>query len=433
MRRSPPALLVCGGALFVACAALGGLTGLPARIPLFLAVYGAAFTAYAAAIAFLPRALPSSRHLLVFVIGVGVLCRLALVPARPALSTDIYRYVWEGRVVLAGENPFALAPDADALAPLRDASPGEINHPHLETIYPPLAQAVFALGAWIAPEPWAQKVLFTLFDLTTMLVLVSLLRRRGRDPAWVLVFAWSPLVVFETAHSGHVDAAGVCLLVAGVWLSGAGRRAWGVVALAGAFLVKYTSALLVPFLARRRSTAPWLLLGAAIVVVGYLPFAPAGAKLFSSLRLYGTEWRFNGLAYAALVGLWDHATGARLLLAAALAAFALWQAWRQADLARYAFLVIGCALLLAPTLYPWYLLWIVPFLCLFPHRAWILLTGLVFASYWSWVVLAREGQWGLPAVVWVVEYVPFFALFAYDALRRRSSRGILGGGAERSQ
>jgi hypothetical protein len=424
-----PALLVCGGALFVASVGLGTLAGLPGRIPLFLTVCGAAFVAYAAAIALLPRALPSSRHLLVFVIGVGVLCRLAMVPARPALSTDIYRYVWEGRVVLEGENPFALAPDADSLAHLRDASGGDINHPHLETIYAPLAQAVFALAAWIAPEPWAQKLLFTLFDLATMLVLVGLLRRRGRDPAWVLVFAWSPLVAFETAHSGHVDAAGVCLLVAGVWLSGAGRQAWTAVALAGAFLVKYTSALLIPFLARRRASAPWLLLAAAVVVLGYLPFAPAGAKLFSSLRLYGAEWSFNGLAYAAVVGVWDHPAGARLLLAAALAAFALWQAWRQADLARYAFLVIGCALLLAPTLYPWYLAWIVPFLCLFPNRAWILLTGLVFASYWVWVGFAESGQWRLPGAVWALEYVPFAALLVYDALRGRSSRGTLGGDA----
>jgi len=424
-RRPPVPLLACGCAIFIAFGVLGALTGLPARIPLFLAIYGAAFGAYVAAIGILPRALPTTRHVLTFIIGVGVLIRIAGVSARPSLSTDIYRYVWEGRVDLSGENPFALAPDAESLAPLRDGAWSDINHPHLATIYPPLAQALFAVGAWIAPEPWAQKVLFTLFDLLTMIVLVFMLRARGRDPGWVLVFAWSPLVAFETGHSGHVDAAGVFLLVAGVWLLDARRRVWGTLALAGAFLVKFTSALLVPFLARRRTTAPWLLLGAAVVVLGYLPFAPAGEKLFSSLRLYSAEWRFNGLAYAAVAAVAGDGALVRLVLGAALGAFALWQAWRQPDVARYAFAVIGCALLLSPTLYPWYLMWLVPLLCFFPNRAWILFTGLVFASYWVWVVFTAGGPWRLPAAVWAVEYAPFYALFAYDALRRRSRPGIL--------
>jgi hypothetical protein len=58
-------------------------------------------------------------------------------------------------------------------------------------------------------------------------------------------------------------------------------------------------------------------------------------------------------------------------------------------------------------------------LCIVPNRAWILFSGLSMASYWVWVVTGRGGNWELPVVVYVIEYVPFLALLAWDAVRTR--------------
>lgn len=417
--RDRSLLAVLGAAIVAVFAAVARIEGLEHRVPLFLSLYGVAFVLYAVAVVVALRSRDRSAATCAVVIAVALAARLALVPATPALSTDIHRYLWEGRVIAHGFNPFAHAPDAPELAGLRDENYEGVNHKDLVTIYPPVSQAVFALGALVRPNLFMQKLLFTLFDVATVLLLMSLLGLRGVNPTRSLVYAWSPLVVFETGHSGHLDALGVFLTVLGLWLLARRRLARAFVALAAGFLSKFFTGILAPYFLVRRRYAPWLLLSAAIVVAGYIPFAGAGAGLVSSLGVYSSEWQFNGVPYLALVGALGHPLVARWILAAALVAVAFVQAIRREEVERYAFLTIGCALLLTPTLYPWYLVWIVPFLCLFPNRAWILFTGLVFSSYWVWVVLERTGQWQLPAVVYAVEYAPFYALLSFDAWRGR--------------
>jgi len=408
-----------GAAIVAVFAAVARIEGLEHRVALFLSLYATAFVLYAVAVVVALRSHDRSAATRAVVVAVALAARVVLVPATPALSTDIHRYLWEGRVVAHGFNPFAHAPDAPELAGLRDENYEGVSHKEMVTIYPPVSQAVFALGAIVHPTLSTQKLVFVLFDVGTVLLLMSLLGLRGANPARSLVYAWSPLVVFETGHSGHLDAIGVFLTVLGLWLLARRHRARAFVVLAAGFLSKFFTGILAPYFLVRRRYMPWLLLSAAVVVAGYMPFAGAGAKLFSSLGVYSSKWQFNGVPYLALVGALGHPLIARWVLAAALVAFALVQAIRSEEVERYAFVTIGCALLLTPTLYPWYLLWVVPFLCLFPNRAWILFTGLVFASYWVWVVLERTGEWRLPAVVYAVEYVPFYALLSFDAWRRR--------------
>jgi hypothetical protein len=412
-----------GVAIVGVFATLAAFDDLDHRVPVFLALSAAVFVLYAAAVRLvLRRGARAARSGLV-IVAIAVAARLVLLPAAPDMSADIYRYLWEGRVVSHGHNPFAHAPDAPELESLRDANSLRVQHSHMATIYPPAAQAVFALAARIRPALWVQKLLFVLFDVATVLVLIPLLRLRGIDPLRSVIYAWNPLVIFETAHSGHVDAVGVFAMVLGLWLVLRARPAWGSVALALSFLTKFVTVMLAPFYLVRRAYWPWLLLAVALVVIAYLPFAGAGMKLFTSLRVYALEWRFNGLAYEMLTGVWHDALPARRLFAAAVVLFAFFHAVRQRDVLRYAFLVVGFALLLAPTLYPWYVLWIVPFLCVFPNRAWILFTGLVFVSYWVWVVYHRTGEWALPPAVYAIEYAPFLALLALDAwsARRRAA------------
>ena len=391
------------------------------RIPRFLFLYGIAFVAYAVALA---RALRKgdawSRRALWWVLGVAVVARVAVVPAEPVMSTDVYRYLWEGRVILSGHNPFEIAPDSPELESLRDQFFEEINHKELETIYPPLAQGVFAVGAWIQPHPTAQKALFSLFDLATIFVLLTFLRLREMAPIGVIVHAWNPLVIFETSHSGHVDAVGVFFLVLALLWFSQNASARGTVALAGSFLVKYVAVILGPYLVLRKRHAIWLPVAAVIVLLGYLPFISAGTRLFSSLQVYGMEWQFNGLPYRFVELTGADSGGIRLLLAVITAVFVAVRAVRCNDIVEYTFSAVACVLLMSPTLYPWYVVWMVPLLCLRPSRAWILFTGLVFTSYWVWVVLDLTGEWHLTPVVYLIEYLPFYALFLWD-MRGRSN------------
>ncbi len=418
MTRDRLVLVLSGAALLAAFAAVAAAGELHRRIPLLFILYGSAFGAYVVGVRIALRTAPTDRWILALMFGVAIAARAVLIPSEPALSTDIYRYAWEGRVVLHGVNPFAVVPADSSLALLRDADFTRISHRHMATIYPPLAQGVFALSAWICPGVTTLKALFVLFDIGTIVALVFLLRARGRPPVHALVYAWSPLVILETGHSGHLDAVGVFFLVAGVTLLAHGRRWTGHAAFAASFLAKFITVALLPYFVARRH---WKGIALAIVLAaaGYLPFIDAGPRLLDSLLAYGSTWWFNGPPFMALAGILDDPGLGRRLLAGAGIAFAIAAGFRERDLVRCAYLVLGCALLLSPTVYPWYLIWIVPFLCVFPGRAWIAFTGLVVLSYWVWVVQGQAGLWMLPTGVIALEYVPCYALLAWGALRRR--------------
>jgi hypothetical protein len=267
------------------------------------------------------------------------------------------------------------------------------------------------------------KIIFSLFNLGTVLVLFRLLARRGRPPAQALLFAWNPLVLVETAHSGHLDAMAAFFLVLALLLWESGRRVWAGAALGAATLARYLALATAPWLVRRRHLLAIAVL-ALVVVAGYAPFMDAGARLFTSLRLYSANWWFNGPPFLVLSSFLGSQDFARRLLAASGVAFAVAAAFRERDLARYLFLVTGCVLVVSPTVYPWYAVSIMPLAALFANRAWIGFSGLVMLSYAVWMVFDRTGAWRLPAWLLVLEYAPFYLMLIFG-LARANRRAAL--------
>ncbi len=424
MKSNPGRLVIVAGVVLLALSVRLALAGdLAARIPLFLSLFGAMFAAYTAAVVAVSRGGATSTRLLIYyILVVAAACRLVLVGAHPTLSTDIYRYLWEGRAVAAGHNPFALPPESPDLEPLRDPNYERISHKHMVTIYPPLAQGVFFAGAVIHANLAVQKLLFILFDLAAIGAIVLLLRARGRPLAWCAVYAWSPLAIVEFGHSGHVDSLGIFFLMLALYLWEIGRKNRAIVALSLSFLSKYLALLLLPFFVFRRGEARRLIIFASIGFLAYLPFMGAGAGLVSSLRTYGAEWEFNASLFSLLRSAFGGAAWVRAGLVVALVLFAFIQGRRQEDLSRFAFLVVGCALLLSPTLYPWYVCWILPFLCFSLSPAWLYLSGMVAASYAVWMTYPITGGWTPGTAVLVLEYAPFYGLLLWEGARPRGRR-----------
>ena len=216
-------------------------------ILMVLALLAVAFALYLAAIWAAVRIstgrIPTGRsseglRLLGVIVVASVLFRLAMVFSWPILEIDIYRYLWDGEVASHGQNPYRYSPqqvlDADAeagqpqqlarLAELRDSSPAiktvlsRVHYEDLPTIYPPVSQAVFAFCSSITPNGATvfqrlviMKFVFVLFDLGTLAVVIALLHLAGRHIGWSLAYGWCPLVIKETANSGHGDSIAVFL------------------------------------------------------------------------------------------------------------------------------------------------------------------------------------------------------------------------------
>ncbi|NIM20193.1 MAG: glycosyltransferase [Candidatus Latescibacteria bacterium] len=400
------------------CVSLVG--DLRTNLPLFFVLFGFSFCAYAGAVYLIWQAGRASRRLVAWIFIIAVITRMAMAASPPSLSSDAYRYLWEGRIILEGFNPFAHAPDSPELEYMRDENYDGINHKHLETIYPPLAQGVFALGAAARPDLMTQKIIFIAFDLAVLVVILLLLTARGGNAGLCAIYGWSPLAAFEFAHSGHLDSIAIFFMMLGILYIERSKRLGGAVSLALSFLSKYATAMLMPFFLVRKRLAAYVGVFILVVVLGYLPCVGASAKLFSSLHIYASQWEFNSVPYGMLHALGGDPQWIRRALIGLLIVFAFSQGFRQKEFLRFAYLVVGCSLLLTPTVYPWYVCWILPFLCFYPNRAWLLFTGLVIGSYWAWARLAESGEWGVGIPMMALEYAPLYGLFLLGSFRAGS-------------
>jgi len=322
---------------------------------------------------------------------------------------------------------------------MRDAVWEEINNKDLPAIYPPATEWMLAAGAFLGDGPIAMKIPFILADMALIVLLARLLRARGRPGTLVLAYAWSPLAVVEVAGSGHNDPLALLLLVASLLGLLAGRRLLSMGWLGLSALAKLFPLALLPLFARRVKPV-WLAIPVLLVIGAYLPYRPAHGSLLTSPRAYAERWRSNESLFAlmetgiAATGLpaiakeWADARGidslyaqphmlarglAGVLVLAVLVLLTVRLSRPGATLEHAVFLFTGTILVLGPILHPWYLLWILPWLPLFPSPAWIALSGLVPLAY-------TGAGWARP-----VEYGVFFALLAagWWARRRRSGGG----------
>src|SRR5215213_1485020 len=341
------------------------------------------------------RARPSNPTLLIAV-AFAIVFRLSILFAPPYLSDDIYRYVWDGRVQAAGINPYRYIPAAPELAQLRDETiyPKINRRDWAHTIYPPVAQVVFFLTTRISESVVWMKATMVGFELVTIWTVAQLLALLGRPRPLLLMYAWHPLVVWEFAGSGHVDAIAICF-IALAFLAWQRRSDLGSgFMLACATLVKLFPVVLVPAMLKRDR---WKIAPVVVttIMVGYLAYLSVGpAAVLGSLPGYTQEMGLlTGQPYYALslvrklFGL--ELSGIVYMIAAmvVMGALGLWVLFkgRSEDGLKHAMLLATATTVLFAPRFSWYFCWLVFFLCFMPRLALFYLTIASFLLYATWL------------------------------------------------
>ena len=405
--------------------------GSPQTHVAYIGLFGGLFLLYALAIWVILRRRLDDRLLLGLVLAGALLFRVSLLVSPVVLSSDVYRYLWDGRVQWAGISPYRYPPDAAELASLRDeAIHPNINRPAKVTVYPPGAQVAFALVALVAPGSLpAWRVFLLASEVVTVGLLLVLLRRTGVTPLAVIVYAWSPLVVFEGVQAGHVDLALIPLVLTALAWRQKGSSVRAGIALGGAVLMKLYPLVLLPAWWRPRD---WRFPAAvaATVALGYLPHAATvGLGALGFLPEYLGRAEDHNIGLRALftypLGLTGEPSRAvAMVLFFALMAGVVISIGRgnrgdAAGMTRAGALAVGTYLLMVPTaMHPWYVLWIVPFLCFRPWPAWLYWSGAVTLSYMSYVVEPAPIPWW----AWLAEYGPLYALLLHSGWRALAHR-----------
>jgi alpha-1,6-mannosyltransferase len=425
-------------ALIQLCAAGAALTIFAAAAPWI--VRGAGYAVFIPALAasglitILATRLAASattRTALLIILGFALAMRLALVGAEPLLSTDLYRYIWDGRVQGAGINPYAYVPADPALTALRDAIYPHINRAdYALTAYPPVAQMFFLAVTRIAESTLALRLAMVGCELVIVAAVIVLLRRLGRPDTLVVAYAWHPLAVFEIANNGHVEALMVALMMLGIVLLVTARRVLGAVAIALAALAKPYAVLILPAFWRPLQW-DWRvpLAVVAAIIACYLPYLGAGWNVLGFLGTgYISEEGLStgeGIWLTALAQLFvGKLTGLTAVYLLAAAGIMLWLALRIAfgaerspreTIAGITLLLTTGLFLMSPN-YAWYFLALVPLIPLGAGApAWALTLG-AFLLYRPIFLPHNELFWKTLATL------PFLVALAF-AWRHRRSHG----------
>jgi alpha-1,6-mannosyltransferase len=315
---------------------------------------------------------------LVLILGLAIALRGFATLLDPFLSSDVYRYVWDGKVQAAGINPYRYIPEHDALAPLRDTE----NYPHINrahyavTIYPPVAQIFFFVVTRIGESVTVMRLALLLSDAMTILLIILLLRRMERPLTHVVGYAWHPLPIWEIGNAGHVDALMVALMMFGLWLALTGRPLRAATAIALGALVKPLAWLALPAVWR-----PWdWRLPCLVLVISalcYAPYLSVGSGVFGFLTTgYLDEHGFASGESIWPLAAWRLIFGTHAgdviayfafaaLTIGAMAFSAARQPVHMLDLriAEIKRLLLAFLFLFSPV-YPWYFLIVVPFVSL---------------------------------------------------------------------
>ncbi len=471
MNSKLKAIIITGFIIEILCVAIAYNGDIKKNIPCFAILYVSSFITYIFAVFYISKNEEineqdnnSTTKALWAIIIFSLIFRLTLLPMTP--SDDIYRYLWEGKLQLNGISPYSFPPESSHLEHLRDGFFSGINHKHLPTIYPPLTLMVFTIADYISHTIISMKSVFLLFDVLSIFLLLRFLRVMGKDPHNVLTYAWSPLILISFAARGHCDSLQIFLVILALYLCAVRKTLRTVVSIGLAAMSKFIFIIIVPFLIPVKKFKYIVLLLATVAVL-YLPYISAGKGLFSTLFHFGTQYHFNDSAHFLIFCLCiGSPLASKIVTALIFGSILLFLYKKHLNLLttdnnvnptpcqtidgrvsllsngggekggniemnnfvlNYAFVAIGAFLILAPTLHPWYLTWIIPFLCFNKNRAWLVLTGTVICYYFMNHELFSQMIWYNNEWVWkevhwlkLPEYLPFYILLIYGWLVKKN-------------
>lgn len=404
------------------------------------------FTAFTVAfLGYLLVVLAGRKTRLGYWIALGILLRLALVFAFPRLSDDVYRFIWDGQLILQGENPFTHPPEhylteGAATFPVDARLLEQLNSPGYHSIYPPVAQAVFTAAVWLSPGSWygaavVMKLFLLLTELGTLWLLLRLLGRFGLPRSRLLLYWLNPLILVEIVGNLHFEGAMLCFLLLSLYLLTRSRYGGAAGAMAVSVASKLLPLMLLPFLLGRlwgRSFWVFFMTLGGVLLALFLPLVVGSGFLTgfgNSLDLYFRKFEFNASLYYLLrsygfyeVGynqiarfgpLLARVAGLTILIVALSDRRTDWRSLPGLWLAAFVIYLV-CA----TTVHPWYLAAPILLCCFTTWRFPLLWSYLIMLTYTSYATVPyRENLWLVG-----VEYLTVAVFYLIERRYRKKER-----------
>jgi hypothetical protein len=360
------------------------------------------------------------------------------------MSDDIFRYIWDGKVQHSGYNPFEFSPNAPEGVSFREKWWTSINNPHVSSPYPPFSQVIF----WLITLPdlkitgyiFEFRLLVIFIDICLVITLNRIIEHLHLLKRRLIIYAWSPLTIFELAGNGHNDGIASFFMILSIYWTittkNKSKNVFGAIFLALAMLTKTFPVFAFPFLIRHwRIKEIMAFLGTLIVFsLGYttnkiiFPLIPQGQVHFVKY------FRFNGSIYRILDSISDGYTindiefviilsVVMVLVLLAINAYTYWLtnsplAYSEESLVERIGFALLVLLLFSADVHPWYLLWILPLMVIKPQESVIIWSLTIFFTYEVYQNFDSHGIWFEKRSTLLLEYLPVFGMLLFQIVTK---------------
>lgn len=345
------------------------------------------------------------------ILAVGIIVRFVLFGVEPYTSNDVDRYLFDGRIALAGLDPYQISHDDAALVELREVWQPPAEHAAYPTLYPPLALALFSFAASVGVEhaQWLWQLMLTCASIASLWLMFLLLKDHNKLVHLPLV-ALSPIVIIETGAALHVDAFSTLAIVASLYCWQRKKLALTGICIGLGVLTKILPlVLLMPLVLANFSFRRAITLVASAIItisLGYAITLALGLYPVGSIGVFFEKWRFAAPFFSLLTPLGTQAfiavlSGVTLSLIAIVGYLASRQQagtyHAQAttsntqtgndqtrlsnDLVSACQLALFIPLFISPVLFPWYLMPLAVLVALKPNLALMLVLGVMPFTY----------------------------------------------------
>ena len=249
-----------------------------------------------------------------FLVGLTILFRIVFLFAIPNLSQDFYRFIWDGRIIFEGINPYLFTPESFINAdkfPIAQAQElyfgmGELNGSHYSN-YPPIKQFIFFISSLIAGKCILGSVIvMRLFiiaaDIGVLYFGKKLLEKIQTPAHYIFWYLLNPFIIIELTGNLHFEGVMLFFLVWSLYLLHSGKWQLAAVIFALSVSVKLIPLLFLPLFYQKLGLKKTLLFYSIVgmIILGlFLPFYDATfiSNYSQTVGLWFGKFEFNASIY----------------------------------------------------------------------------------------------------------------------------------------
>lgn len=371
------------------------------------------------------------------ILFLAVMVRAILFFAMPGLSDDFYRFIWDGRLIAQGINPFSHTPSFfmqshAQLGTLSTALFEQLNSQHYTTVYPPVSQLFFWLAAFISPQDLMGSVFFLrlvilLFDIGNILLIQAILRRSGVNELRAAIYAFNPLVILELTGNLHFEGIMLFFILGFVYMYQLNRVRLAALPFSLAIATKLIPLMFMPLLLKKLRLPAFIgfcTIAGGVAALSFLPFLDWQflSGITGSLDLFFRKFEFNsGLFFLFREIGWFFkgydmvSTIGPLMSLAALALILIYSFWwkKSTNILAGFSVILFIQLSLATTVHPWYVIPLVAFSCQTNFKFPIIWSALIFLTYAGY----NETGYSHPFFLIAIEYIIVLPLSIYEIIK----------------